>query len=192
MDFKELVVRTRSVRRFDASRKIPCETLVSLVDSARLAPSGSNKQTKKYIVITCEDLLDKVFPMLKWAGYLTDWDGPEREERPVGYIVILQDKSLSQSNDVDTGIVAESIVLQAASSGIGACMLASVDRKALMDLLDIDPDCFYINLVIALGYPAEFPVLEDVVDGDIKYYRDEKGVHHVPKRVLGDVLLKTL
>ena len=191
MDFKTLALKTRSVRRFVSERKIPQELVVSLVDTARISPAASNKQCKKYVVVTEPEACDKVFSTLKWAGYLTDWDGPEKPEQPVAYVIILNDKTISPSSDTDTGLVAGSIVLNAASQGIGACMLGAVNRKLLMELLGIDAQRFAVDLVVALGYPAEFPVLESVVDGDIKYYRDENGKHHVPKRSLEEVLLKT-
>lgn len=191
MDFKTLALKTRSVRRFVSERKIPQELVVSLVDTARISPAASNKQCKKYVVVTEPEACDKVFSTLKWAGYLTDWDGPEKPEQPVAYVIILNDKTISPSSDTDTGLVAASIVLNAASQGIGACMLGAVNRKLLMEILGIDAQRFAVDLVVALGYPAEFPVLESVVDGDIKYYRDENGQHHVPKRSLEEVLLKT-
>jgi hypothetical protein len=46
--------------------------------------------------------------------------------------------------------------------------------------------------VLALGKPNETVVLEEVgPDGDIKYYRDEEDVHHVPKRSLEELVLQT-
>jgi len=46
-----------------------------------------------------------------------------------------------------------------------------------------------IGLIIALGYPAEKSVIEDIEkNSSIKYYKDSSGIHHVPKRKLGDIL----
>jgi len=49
------------------------------------------------------------------------------------------------------------------------------------------PEGYKPVLVIALGYPAETVVLEES-DGNVKYWRDSSGVHHVPKLPLEDIL----
>jgi len=50
------------------------------------------------------------------------------------------------------------------------------------------PDGLDIVLVVALGYPVENPVVDKMKDGDIKYWLDENGVLHVPKRKLKDIV----
>ncbi len=60
-----------------------------------------------------------MFPYLAWAGYLTDWPGPEKGERPTAYIIILGDKSISDIFGVDHGIAAHSIMLGATEAGSG-------------------------------------------------------------------------
>ena len=67
--------------------------------------------------------------------------------------------------------------------------MASVKRKKLRKILALD-ERYTIGYVIALGKPAEISVIEPLgQDGDIKYYRDADGVHHVPKRSLDDLLV---
>ena len=124
-----------------------------------------------------------------WAGYLSDWSGPAEGERPAAYIVILGDTELRKTFGCDHGIAAQSIMLGATERGLGGCMIGSIDRDALRQVLDI-PERYEILLILALGKPAETVVLEDVgPGGDIKYYRDEEDVHHVPKRTLGELII---
>ncbi|HOU26092.1 MAG TPA: nitroreductase family protein, partial [Candidatus Cloacimonas sp.] len=90
---------------------------------------------------------------------------------------------------IDTGIAAQTILLTAVDNGLGGCLLASVDKDAVHKIFLL-PDNMDIVLVIALGYPAETVVIEDVTDQDkIEYWRDENTVHHVPKRKLSDLIL---
>ena len=124
-----------------------------------------------------------------WAGYLRDWKGPAEGERPSAYIVILGDTEISNSFGCDHGIAAQSIMLGATERGLGGCMIGSIKGHALRQTLRL-PERFKILLVLALGKPAERVVLEDVgPDSDIKYYRDDEDVHHVPKRSLNELVL---
>jgi hypothetical protein len=68
-------------------------------------------------------------------------------------------------------------------------MIGSLDRDKLRQALSIGEQ-YEILLVLALGKPKEEVVLEAVgPEGDTKYYRDDKGVHHVPKRSLDELIL---
>jgi nitroreductase len=186
--FRDLVLKSRSYRRFDESVRIPRETLVELVDLARHAPCSANLQGLKFSLITEKAQTDRVFPLVKFAGYLKNWGGPAEGERPAAYIVVLGDERIKRQYDLDTGIAAQTMMLGAVEKGFGGCMMSSVKREDLAALLEL-PAYLEIVLVLALGKPAEMVVIEPVgADGDIKYYRDEQGVHHVPKRALEDLI----
>lgn len=186
---KELVVKNRSYRRFYEDERISQETLLSLIDLARLSPSGANKQPLRYILATDRTVNGAIYSTLGWAGYLSDWSGPEEGERPSAYIVVLQDKNNKMIGGADHGIAAQSILLGATEMGLGGCIIANIKRRQLEIILGI-PDDYEILLVIALGKPKEIVVIEKINKGeDIKYWRDEQQVHHVPKLNLKDVVL---
>jgi len=186
---KDLVLKNRSYRRFYQDTPVSIDTLRELVDLARLSASASNKQPLKYI-LSCDPQRNAlVFQYLAWAGYLKTWPGPEEGERPSAYIVILGDKTLTPSFGCDHGIAAQSILLGATEKGLGGCIIGSVRKGDLRQALAIPAD-YEILLVIALGKPKETVVLEAVgAGGDIKYWRDEQGVHHVPKRSLAEIVV---
>jgi len=188
MDLRQLIEKTRTYRRFDEKHEITRETLVSLVDLARLSASGANRQPLKYILVTEPAMRADVYSCLAWAGYLTTWEGPDPGERPTAYIVILGDKEISDSFGVDHGIAAQSIMLGACEAGLGGCIIASVKKEKLKTVLDIPKD-LEVLLVLALGKPVEQVVLETIANNDVKYWRDEKRVHHVPKRTLDEIIL---
>jgi nitroreductase len=186
---RDLILANRSYRRFYEEHKIDLSTLKELVDLARLSGSGANRQPLKYIISSDIATNKKIFPYLAWAGYLKDWNGPDEGERPSGYIVILGDKNIAPSFGCDHGIAAQSILLGAVEKGLGGCMIGSIQRNYLKTELNITDD-FEILLVIALGKPKEEIVLEDIdKEGDIKYYRDNNAVHHVPKRKQEDIII---
>jgi nitroreductase len=186
---RDLVVRSRSVRRFHEEVPVDRGTLRDLVDLARHSPSGANIQPLRYILICDPEKNARIFPLLSWAGYLKEWPGPVEGERPSAYIVILGDKRLRQSFDVDHGIASQSILLGATERGLGGCIIATIQRPEMRAMLGLE-EHYEILLVLALGKPKEQVVLEPVgPDGDIKYWRDAEQVHHVPKRSLDDLII---
>ncbi|MFQ9510995.1 MAG: nitroreductase family protein [Lachnospiraceae bacterium] len=187
---KDMVYKSRSYRRFYEERPITMEQLEQLADLGRLSPSGGNKQYIRYALVCEPEMNKQVFHCLGWAGYLSDWDGPKEGERPAGYIILLRDTELNANVSVDEGIAAQSIFLGATEMGLGGCYIMNCNREKLSEVLKLE-DQFAISMVIALGVPKEEVLIEDLQqDGDYKYWRDENQVHHVPKRLLADVIVK--
>ncbi len=190
MDIRDLVLKTRSYRRFQEEVDVAPATLRQLVDLARLTASARNLQPLKYFLSHERQQNARIFPHLAWAGYLKDWPGPVPGQRPAAYIVILGDTEISQACDIDCGIAAQTILLGATAVGLGGCLIGSVQREMLQLELGIPAAC-QILLVVALGKPAEQVVIVPVgPGGDIAYWRDEDGVHRVPKRALSDIILE--
>lgn len=190
MDFYALIKANRSYRRFHEDHLVEKETMQSLIEYARLSPSARNMQSLRFLISYEKEKNDLIFQTLAWAGYIKDWVGPIEGERPSAYVVILNDTSVSSNYLCDDGIMAQSILLGAVDKGLGGCIIASVNKKKLQENLQI-PEKFEIVLVLAIGKPKEEVVIEDISDsGDVKYWRDENNVHHVPKRSINDLIIK--
>ncbi len=189
MTFEELITKNRSYRRFYGDEIMNFETVKKLINYARLSASSGNIQGLKFFVSVDKTHNEIIFKHLKWAFYLKDWDGTEPGERPTAYIIVLGDTAIHQTVEIDVGIAAQSILLGATSLGMGGCMFGSVDRAGLRKNFKI-PKKFQIPLVIALGKPKENIIIDDVDSSDnIKYWRDERNTHHVPKRRLDDLII---
>jgi len=191
--FKTLVSQTRTVRRFQEDKPLLPEMLHDLVDLARLGGSARNGQALKYMIITEKQHRLDLYPLLAWAGYLPHWPGPDAGERPPAYILCLLDTTLQKGPlteaHFDLGIATQNLLLGAAEQGVYGCRIGAFVPAKVQQLFDL-PGQYAVLLVLALGYPAETVVLEEVgEDGDIRYWHDEQGVHHVPKRRLVDVLV---
>lgn len=185
---KDLILKNRSCRRFAQKISVERRQLEALVDLARLSASAANLQPLRYYLSNSESDNHKIFSCLTWAGYLKDWPGPQEGERPAAYIVMLADRRVSKKIDCDHGIAGQSITLGACEMGLAACMLTAVDRTRLREALKIDSN-YDILMVIALGKCAEEIKIDEVQGDDIRYWRDEEHVHHVPKRALKDLLI---
>lgn len=191
MDFFELVSKARTCRRFREAEGLPAGTLDWLVDCARLAPNGGNAQVLRYAVVETREGCDAMFPSLKWAAYYQDWNGPEVGERPAGYIILLGEADKREKITlIDAGIAAQTIQLAAASRGVGCCIFLSFNASEVTNLLEL-PEGVVPLLVLALGKEKEVRCIDPMpADGSVKYWRDEQGVHHVPKRSLEDVRIR--
>ncbi len=188
MTFLSLITKNRSYRRFYQQEAVPESALHTMVEAARLSPSGRNLQPVKYILCNTPELNAKVFETLGWAGYLPEWPGPVEGERPSAYIVMLHDTTIAANTTIDVGIFAQSMLLQAVELGYGGCMIGTFHQGKLRDILSI-PGQFNVALVIALGKPKEEVVVEAMKNNDVKYWRDEQQVHHVPKRAPDELMV---
>jgi nitroreductase len=186
---RDLILSNRSCRRFDEGFAIERRALEELVDLARLSASAANLQPLKYI-LSCEPERNaRIFRHLAWAAYLKDWGGPAPGERPSAYLVVLGDTAISHTFGCDHGIAAQSILLGAREKGLAGCMIGLIQREELRQTLHI-PLRYEILLVLALGRPCEQVVIDELgPNGDIKYWRDNTGVHHVPKRSLQELMI---
>lgn len=182
---KDLLKQTRSVRRYDESRKIDRSTLMDIVESVRYCPSAANLQRVR-VAIVDDSLCDGVFDTLSFAAYLRPWVHPDVGERPVAYLVLMTKTDPDTNLAIDCGIVAEAIALSAREKGIGYCMFRSFNAENLTRVLA--KEGYTPVLVISLGYPGEEVVIETATDS-LRYYRDENDVHHVPKLALEDIIL---
>lgn len=188
---KELLLKNRSYRRFDESFEIKSEELRELVELARLTPSSVNWQPLRFVLVNDNETNAKVFENVAWAGLLKDWKGPEEGERPTAYVIILTDTTVAKNMKTDVGIVAQTMMLGAAEKGLGGCMIGSVNRENVARLLAVDTERYTIDLVLALGKPVETVKIVDLPEnGCTNYYRDENGVHYVPKRSVDELIIK--
>ncbi|MFW6121400.1 MAG: nitroreductase family protein [Petrotogales bacterium] len=185
MDVYEAILSRRSIRRFQ-QKQIDIDVLKKLVNAGRLAPSAANLQPLEYFIVNEKNLCGKIFETLSWAGYIKPKWRPSKEERPTAYIIVLVTDINNKYYLRDAGFATENIVLAAEEENIGSCVLCKIDRNKIRKILKI-PEKLEIDSVVALGYKAEQPVVEDMKDS-VKYWRDENMVLHVPKRKLENIL----
>ena len=188
---KTLALKTRTYRKFKENERLGDDFLQSLVELARLGGSAQNGQPWQYQIINEEQLCGNVFPFLGWAGYLKDWKGPAPGQRPAAYILCWLNTTWQKGAEIhaqfDLGIASQNILLGAMAHGVGGCRIGAFNPK-LADLFNA-PEELQLKLVIALGKPDEEVVLEKMENGDVKYWRDSKEIHHVPKRSLEEVVI---
>ena len=189
MTVYEAIMKRRTIRKF-SREKIEKETLLKLVDCARMAAFGANMQPLKFAVIDDDEKLDAVFPSIKWAGYLAD-GAPKEGERPAAYIAVLGDKEIKPNGmfETDAGAAVTNMMLAAEEEGIATCWLGAIDRATLSDLLKL-PEKYALTYLLALGYPAQKSKAVEMENGNVKYFIDENGTVNVPKRGMDEIIVE--
>lgn len=182
---RDLVLKNRSVRKYDQSVPVSRETLVELVDLARHSASGGNRQALKFMLSWEPEKNATIFRHIGLAG------PPKDGQRPSAYIIILGDTAIANQYGVDPGIAAQSILLGATEKGLGGCMVGMLNRKGLHQALKI-PERYEIVLVVTIGKPNESFVFETAVPGSTRTrgWWDEQGVRHIPKRSLDELIIE--
>jgi nitroreductase len=179
--FLSLIISRRSIRQFEPM-PVPRDILEDVVNAGRLAPSAANRQPLEFIVVDEDGIRAKIFPCLKWAGYIAPEGNPKPGHEPQAYVAVLVNTKIREKGfEWDSGAAIENMILAAWEKGIGSCWITSVDKDRVSALLNV-PSHYRVDSVIAFGYPAETPVTEDLMDS-IEYWKDEQGGLHVPKRI---------
>ena len=191
MNMMKFLRGRRTYRRFE-QRPVAPEILTEAVDAARIASCGANRQTVRYIIVESADAVATVQPLVHWAAYLPPEQGaPKPDELPTAFIAILQDDNLPGASDVDVGLALGSLTAAAWAHGVGSCIMGSINRPALTELLAL-PEGVRLCYMVALGYPTHESHLVSMQDEDVKYYLDDNRDFCVPKRRMEEVLLKKM
>lgn len=185
MDLFECIHKRTSIRRF-TQEPIPISQLKKIIEAVRIGPSAANLQPLEYVIVNKSEICDRIFSHTAWAGYLKPQWTPEPNERPTAYITIVNTQTQNNYVDFDVGIAMAYITLTAQSFDIGSCILCKLNRDELKRILEI-PEKFELKALVALGRKDEVVTREENND-DVKYWRDEQDVFHVPKKSLSNLI----
>ena len=188
MNFNELIKKRRTIRKFKAL-PVEYDTLIKLIDIARVSPSAANLQSLKYAVITDEKTRLELYPFIKYAGYTPEWEMPF-EITPTSFIAVINDTEIrpNEKSEVDAGISLMALTLAAEDEGLGSCIIASVNREEAAKILNLD-EKLHILYLIGIGHPDQTNALVDVEER-VKYTLDGCGNFNVPKRSLEEIIIK--
>ena len=143
MEFDDVIKTRRSILKYKGT-PVPRESLMKILEAARIAPSAGHRQPWHFVVVEDKETIEKLAGRSKWAA-----------EAPV-MIVGLADPVTSPSWSLnDMGIAFEHIVLTATSLGLGTCWMGQTKRDSeVKELLGI-PDELKVIALTPLGEPDE-------------------------------------
>lgn len=187
MDIFHAIESRRTVRKF-LQKPVPPEALYRIVNAGRLAPNGGNQQPLKFRIVSEPELVKQICRHVNWAIMITPEGIPAESEEPTAFIAVLADTTIkAQGHQAEAGAAVENMLLAACGLELGGCWMGAIDRPRIMEILHLS-DPLSLLFVVALGYPAEEPVIESITSSP-NYYKDGDGVLHVPKRSLDEVLV---
>ncbi|WP_324823931.1 nitroreductase family protein [Sinanaerobacter sp. ZZT-01] len=158
------IEKRRSIRNY-LNKKVEKEKLMQVLEGARLAPSGSNTQPWRFIIIEAEETKEK----LAMADHQQEW----MVAAPIFIVCVADIRSrISMDTDItlnenssepelkqiirDTAIAMEHILLEAENLGLSTCWTAWFEQEAVRPILNI-PEDKYVCGIITLGYGDEKP-----------------------------------
>lgn len=163
MEFTELIEKRRSIRAFDASRKVSEEEVKELVYAAIQAPSWKNSQTARYYAVLSDEMVEKVsaqcLPGFNAASakgaalvvttFVANRSGFERDGNPTN-------ECGNGWGYYDLGLHNENFILRAADMGLDTLIMGIRDADRLREMLAI-PEAETVVAVIAVGKAAQNP-----------------------------------
>lgn len=184
----ELLKTRRSYRRF-LQRSIDTAVIDEILEAARYASSGMNKQPLSYIVISGEEKVSPVFELTKWAAALPPELGqPKDDEKPALFIAVIQNTDLNANSDTDAGLAISNMTLAAWNHGIGSCIIGNCNKPKLSEMFGLN-DKQKLHTLVGFGYPSHKSTIVDMDDTEAySYYLDEDKNYIVPKRKLSDTV----
>ena len=182
MSVMDSLASRRTYRRF-AQKPVPPDVAHDIVEAVRLSSCGANRQAVRLVMVQSPELVAKVQPLVKWAAYLPPEQGtPKADELPTLYAAVVQDTAIPGDLATDTGIALANMTLAAWDKGVGSCIMGSINKPKLTELLGIEAPQQLVYMV-AFGYPShKARVVPLTAETGVKYYLDENRDYCVPKR----------
>jgi nitroreductase len=173
MDFSELLKNRRAVRDFQ-NKDVPLETVREIIQDTTLAPTASNVQPCKFIVIRDRNLMKQISDESKrnllddirnnpgstlsmYADVLKDKTFNVFYNAPC--LVMLSGPRASSSLAVDCALTAAYFMFSATERGLGTCWIAlggNIRDPFLFETIGLPDDCAIVAPII-LGYPVSIP-----------------------------------
>ena len=181
-----LLRRNRSYRGYDTKFEVRDDQLRRIIETATLCPSARNQQVLRFRPVLANES-DIMLKHIRLGGALPELHLPFPGTEPRAFVVICSTAEESKYVDIDLGIVAQTMLLQATEMGLGGICIGAFDHAEIKEALKLS---YEPVLVIAFGRPAEnIELVECGANDKLTYYRNGT-THYVPKIRVEDLIIK--
>ncbi|MBQ6583780.1 MAG: nitroreductase family protein [Alistipes sp.] len=185
MNLAKLVAKNRSYRGYDNSFVVRADQLRRIMEVVPMCPSAKNQQVLRLRAVLSDEA-DKVLPHIRLGGALRELKLPLPGTEPRAFIVICSTVAEDKYVNMDIGIIAQTMLLQATEIGLNGICIGAFDHAAVQQSLNLP---YQPLLILAIGKGSESIKLISISEGDSHNYYRQGGVHIVPKLSLTDILL---
>lgn len=186
MTFAKLVAKNRSYRGYDNSFTVREDQLRRIMEVVPACPSTRNQQVLRLRPVLAAEA-DKVLPFIRLGGALRDIKLPLPGTEPRAFIVICSTAAEDKYVNMDIGIIAQTMLLQATEIGLNGICIGAFDHEAVQKSLELPYEPL---LIVAIGKGAEKIQMVGISEGESHNYYRQDGVHFVPKLPLDKIVLK--
>lgn len=175
MELETCVKSARATRSF-TDAEVDTETIERLIEYARHAGSGHNRQPWTFIALTERDQINELASFGNYTTPLT--------HAPVGIVIAVDKGDSSRRNEhniFDCGRAAQNLFLAAVEAGLGTVPQGISDREDAADFLNL-PDEKRVLMAVAVGYPSETPAT--TIEGVPKF----EELHHPSREPVSELL----
>ena len=186
MTFAKLVAKNRSYRGFDNTFTVRADQLRRIMEVVPACPSARNRQALRLRAVLSDEA-DKVQPFIRLGGALRDMKLPLPGMEPRAFIVICSTDAEDKYINMDIGIIAQTMLLQATEIGLNGICIGAFDHAAVQQSLELQYEPL---LIVAIGKGAEKIQMVDISEGESHNYYRQDGIHFVPKLPLDKIVIK--
>lgn len=173
-----LLEKNRSHRGYDARFLVREDQLRRIIAVNDKIPSARNRQALRFRPVLADEA-PALLPHLRMGGALPQLRLPVPGTEPNAYIVVCATVAEDRDLDIDLGISAQSMLLQAVEIGLNGLCIGAFDREKVRQTLGLPLEPL---LILAIGRGIERIERVAIGAGESRaYYRDDAGVHYVPK-----------
>ncbi len=165
MEFQKVIESRRSMRKYDADKKVSKEMITEMIEAAIQAPTWKNSQTARYYCLMSDEAMEKFR-----EECLPEFNAKNCKDASAIIVTAYEMNTSGFAPDHETptnelgngwgiydlGLHNENLVLKATDLGLATLIMGIRDTEKIRKMLDI-PEEEQIVAVISVGYPADEP-----------------------------------
>lgn len=187
VNLNSLLLKNRSYRGYDQNYVVSEAELMKIISVNNKIPSAKNQQVLRFKLITKGSDADIVLNNIKFAGALPQLNLPFKGYAPEAFIIICTKVQETKWVDIDLGISAQSMLLQAVEMGLSGICIGAFNKAEIINAFNLSLEPV---MIIAIGKGVEKIQLLSIKEDENHNYFRENGVHFVPKVEIDDLIIR--